>query len=455
MGKFGTPFGQAGIRVLLGLENDAHYGFNNYIFDMGGGKWTVVYRKAANHAATNGAEVWAFDTFDKGLTRENERVIYSDPTCDTRNFVCRKMANGRLGIIASRRTAALAYLAPVFIYSDNGGIGDANGRWDFNIIPAPASGWGVNFHGSMTDFPASVGGDDVNGFLAYSYGHTGGHIDACYTTTNGNSWAWKTQAAVKPASVPSLTEMACARVGTQDKWIMLVRPSGEIDDPAIVFTTTDPLTMGAGISAGIGIAGNPPQVVYDPRDNRLWYMAFARRDRGWKRAAQKGLENVFLVACADADTLYAAGGSMAALGLDWEIGCYLPDWASGYGHPVLTDGEMFMPFVCGEQYPDHGYSKLCLIGGFPMSGLDAVNIAWMMQWQGNSERITVRDEVEIGFGTTPPTQRGFLTLQTDSIRPGMSFQTFTTSARVAARFTNNAGIAGQITMSGSTVTYGT
>lgn len=450
MSKYGTPFGQAGIRVLLGLENDAHYGFNNHIFDLGGGKWTIVYRKAANHEATNGAEVWAFDTFDKGLTRENERVIYSDPTCDTRNFVCRKMANGRLGIIATRRTAALAYLAPVFIYSDDDGE-----TWDFNIISAPSSGWVVNFHGSMIDFPASVGGDDVNGFIAYSYGHTGGHIDACYTTDNGNSWTWKTQAAVKPASVPSLTEMACERVGTQDKWIMLVRPTGNIDDPAIVFTTTDPLNMGAGISAGVGMAGNPPQVLYDDVTNKFWYTCFTRRDRGWKRGAQKGIENVFLVACADADALYAAGGSMATLGLDWEIACYLPDWGSGYIHPVKIDGSWYGCFVCGEQYPDHGYSKLCLIGDFPMSGIDAANMAWMMQWQGNAESITVRREVEVGFGTTPPTHHGFLTVATDSVTPGLVVQTFTTGGRAVARFVNPTGIAGQIVMSSSTVSYGT
>lgn len=453
MSKYGTPFGQAGIRVLLGLENDAHYGFNNFIFDLGSGKWTIVYRKASNHTVVNGSEICAFDTFDKGLTRENERVIYRDPTSDTRNFVARKMGNGRLGIIATRRYASpsLAYLAPVFIYSDDGGA-----EWQSRLIAPPAPGWGVNFHGSMIDFPASVGGDDVNGFIAYSYGHTGGHIDACYTTNNGDDWSWRTQAALKPSTVPSLTETACERVGTQDKWIMLVRPSGDVDDPAIVFTSTDPLNLGSGAADGLGIAGNPPQVIYDPRDNRFWYMAFARGDRGWKRGSSGiGHEDVFLVAAADADELYGAGGRMASLGLDWEIACRLPRWASGYGHPVLIDGEMFMPFVCGEQYPDHGYSKLCLIGELRMSGIDVANMAWMMQWQGHAERIKVRDEVEIGFGLTPPTQRGFLTLQTDNSTPGMLFQTFTTGTRVAARFMSNFTVGGEIKITGGNVSYGT
>jgi hypothetical protein len=156
--------------------------------------------------------------------------------------------------------------------------------------------------------------------------------------------------------------------------------------------------LGGGISAGVGIAANPPQVLSDAETNKFWFTSFARRDRGWKRETGKRLENVFLVACADADALYAAGGSMAALWLEWEIACYLPDWASGYIRPISIDGSWYATFVCGEQYPDDNYSKLCLIGDFAISSIDTANMAWMMQWQGNAERITVRQEVQIGFG---------------------------------------------------------
>lgn len=444
-----TPFGKAGIRVLLGLENDAHYGFNSGILDAGNGKWVIPYRKASNHGLVNGAEFRAVDSYDKGETLVNDRLIYTNPDVDTRCSVARVMANGRLGILATRRAAAGNYGHPIFMYSDDGGV-----TWGFVSIAPPLVGHGINFHGSIIDFPASVGGDDENGFIAYSYGASSGNIDALWTKDNGATWSWSMNVATKGPH-PSLTEAAVSRVGTQDKWIMLVRPSGVIDAPGAAFVSDDPRSFPTMASAGVGLVGNPPQTLYDDETGLFWYTAFARRTRGWKRGVHLGMENVFLVAAADGDALYAAGGDMSALGLNWQIACYMPDWASGYLHPYKIDGKWWGTFVCGEDFPDHNYSKLCLIGDFIQTGLDHANIAWMFQWSAVGSRATYRKEVEIGFGVVEPTQRGFLTLATDSATPGISIQTFTTSARVMTRFTNSAGIAGQIVTSGGTVSYGT
>lgn len=449
MTRLTTPFGKAGLRVLIGLENDAHYGFNSGILDAGDGKWVIPYRRGPNHAVSNGSEFRAVDSYDNGETLVNDRLIYKNPNVDTRCSVSRVMANGRLGILATRRAGAGHYGHSIFMYSDDAGV-----TWDFVSIPPPLVSHGINFHGNMIDFPASVGGDDVNGFIAYSYGSTSGNVDALSTIDNGATWTWTLSVAAK-GHHPSLTEAAVSRVGTQNKWIMLVRPTGVIDANGAAFVSDNPLSFPTLSSAGVGLAGNPPQTLYDDETGLFWYTSFARRDRGWKRGAQVGIENVFLVAAADGDDLYAAGGDMSTLGLDWQIACYLPDWASGYLHPYKIDGKWWGTFVCGEDYPDHRYSKLCLIGDFIPTGLDNANIAWMFQWSAVGSRATYRKEVEIGFGVTPPTVRGFLTLATDNATPGISIQTFTTSSRIMIKLTNSAGTGGNVSLSGGDASYGT
>lgn len=359
-----TPFGLAGMRVLKGLENDAHYGFNSGILDAGGGKWVIVYRKASNHGVVNGSQIRACDSYDKGQTVENDRLLFTDASYDTRNFVARVMASGRLGIIACRRAAGtLVYTSSVFIYSDDDGV-----TWSNASVTSPGAGWGVNFHGSMIDHPT-----DPEGFIAYSYGHTGGHIDALVTTDNGATWSWTTQVASPSGSVTALSELAVSRVGTQNKWIMFCRVSGQTE--AVAFASSNPLNFPTQVNTGLYLAGNPPQTIYDPATSKFWYVGFARRERPIT-VGSGSVENGMVVASADGDALYAAGGSMTGLGA-WDILSYMPDWGSGYIHPYLIDGKWYGSFVCGEQYPEHNYSRLCMIGDFIATGADNNNFAGM------------------------------------------------------------------------------
>lgn len=358
------PFGKAGIRVLKGLENDAHYGFNNAILDAGGGKWIVVYRKASNHGVVNGSEIRAFDTYDDGESIENDRLLFTDASYDTRNFVARVMANGRLGILACRRAeSTLAYTSSIFIYSDDAGV-----TWSTASISSPGAGWGVNFHGSMIDHPS-----DADGFIAYSYGHTGGHVDAMVTTDNGATWSWTTQVASPSGSVTALSEPAPVRIGSQSKWILLCRTSGQ--NNAVTFASANPLDFTTQTDSGLYLGGNPPQVFYDPTDGQVWYVAFARRGRG-VTIGTGIVESAMLVAAADGDALYAAAGAMTAVG-DWQVFAYLPDWSSGYMHPFYIEGKWWATLVCGEDYPDQEFSRLCLLGDFISSGAEEANIAGM------------------------------------------------------------------------------
>lgn len=355
-----SPFGRAGMKVLKGLENDAHYGFNNAILDAGNGKWVVVYRKAPNHAVTNGSEIRAFDTYDQGETIENERLIFTDPSYDTRNFVARVMADGRFGIIAARRASGtLNYTSSVFIYSD-----DFGGTWSSTAVSSPSAGWGVNFHGSMIDHPS-----DADGFIAYSYGHTGGHIDALVTTNNGASWSWTTQVASPSGGFTALSECAPVRVGTQNKWLLLCRTAGN----AVSFASSNPLSFGVLNDTGLPLAGNPPQAFFDEGSNKVWYVGFVRRGRGVVLSGNM-VESAMLLASANGDALFSAGGVMTSLGR-WNVHAYLPDWSTGYIHPFFIDGRWWATFVCGEDYPNHNFSRLCLLGDFIASGSDTANLA--------------------------------------------------------------------------------
>lgn len=447
----GSPFGLANFRLLLGEREDAHYGFNNAILDAGNGKWIFVYRKASNHTVVNGSEIRAFDSYDKGATRVNDRLIFSNAAYDTRNFVCRVMANGRLGILASRREAepSLTYLAGIFIYSDDGGV-----TWSTADLPIASPGYPVNFHGQMLDYPASVGGNDTTGFIAYSYGSDGnGNIDALYTTNNGASWTWQQNVAQKVAPVTALVEPCVARVGTQNKWLMYARVSGQ--DNAVVFTSTDLLNWSVQADSGLHLEGNPPQTLYDPATNKIWFMAFARKDRGiYSTPSSVGLESYMVIAGADADALWSANGNFSTLGIGWSYFSAIPNWASGYIFPSRIDGRWYATFVAGEDYENHNYSKLFLIGDFLTTGADMLSVARQLVRNAEMDRAFAQ-RLQVGFGVTPPTQPGFITANVSSSIPGIVTEVFSASSRQAAAFRNPNGVVGAITVSGTTTTYGT
>lgn len=445
-----TPFGQMGMRMLLGEKDDAHYGFNSGIFPITDDHWVIVYRKASHHTVVNGSEIRAVDTFDRGATLENDRKIYTYAAADTRNFVTRVMANGRLGIIASRREEApsLAYIDPVFIYSDDDGA-----TWSSQIVTANTPGQGVNFHGNWIDYPASVGGDDDQGFIAYSYGSVEGSVAALVTTDNGTTWSWVMDVAT---SALTITEVSCSRLGVQDKWILFARPAGAIGDPGRAWVSTDPLSFGTDNSAGVEMARNPPLTIYDDDTGLFWYMGFARRDRGLgKTTGSAGAEDVLLMVSADANALYAAGGDMSALGKDWSVVASIPDWASGYMFPRKIAGKWYATFVCGEEYPGHSYSRLCMVGDFVPSNRDVVNFANLFARNPVGDDATFRNSITVGFEGVAPTADAFVNVAVASDRSGIRTEVFSTSTRTHVSINNANGEVGSISAAGSASSFNT
>ena len=366
-----TPFGKANIKTIIG-HNDAHYGFNNGIVEVGtndASKWVVVFRKGNDHGLVNNSQIWAADSYDHGQTWYNERIVYQTANYDTRNFVVAKMASNRIGILASRRDESAAYTDAVFIYSDDAGV-----SWSSLVITSPIPAMAVNFHGAMLSYPTAAGGNDTNGFIAYSYARST-VVDAYSTTDNGATWT-VTQGVATPSGITSsLSEMAVARLGSENKWIMVLRNAdsgGGADSNAVVYKSTNLTTWTGPVDSGLLLRGNPPQLIYE--GGRFWLFAFSRRGR----SIVNGNTSHLLVASAPATALWNNGGSFSGLNEGWRVVTQVPDWASGYMHAYKIAGKWIASFVCQEQ-PALGTSgpkrnQLCLIGDFenPTVGLNEV-----------------------------------------------------------------------------------
>lgn len=348
-----TPFGKTNIKVLQS-SMDGHYGFNSAILETDTpGKLVVIYRYGSDHGLSLGAGVYAADTYDMGQTLENHRIIYRNDSYDTRNFVAAKM-NGRIGVIAARIGSGAVYTDPIFIYNDS----DGEGSWSTVTITAPSVGYGISFHGGIYQWPTSAGGDDDDGFVAYAYGSGSNDIDLVKTTNNGASWTI-VQSVVQDTASFSLSEMAVARVGTEDKWIMVMRTG---QDNAAVALSTNLTTWSGPYDSGMYFDSNPPQLIYF--EDNMWFIGFSRKDR----EIVDGMSSHIVYCKANASQLYSAGGDFSSLGAEWTSLSPVPNWASGYLFPSFINDKWWATFVCGEQ--DTGgasgpkSSMLCLIGDF-------------------------------------------------------------------------------------------
>ena len=326
------PFKKSSIKLIKnGI--DGHYGFNSGIFETDTeGKWVIVYRKAREHTREEGASIFAVDTYDNGQTFTNERLIFRDPSYDTRNFVTAKM-NGRLGIIAARIDNSGVYSRAKFIYSDDDGV-----TWSNSDMPQGVGAvdtYHTNFHGNVVSYPTSVGGSDANGFVAYSY--TSGSIDALYTTDNGANWTWAFDVV---AGALTLTEMAVVRIGTQDKWVMMCRTTG---DEMATSISANPISGWSTVAdGGLDIKNNPVSALYE--DGEVWVYGMSRKGT----AIDANYPSHLMYTRVDGDTLYANSGNFATSGNTWSPLTSMPTWFNGYMFPVKIQGKWYSTITCGE-----------------------------------------------------------------------------------------------------------
>jgi hypothetical protein len=320
------PLRNISVNPML-IDYDRHYGLNTALFPRTDGGLTVVTRQGPRHVGDVDAQIIAWETYDKGLSRANMRVVYDGPSTDDRNFAAAPMGT-RFGIIALRTGTT-----PMFLYSDDQGV-----TWPtvaLTLDPGLPGGFAASPHGKIMRWPAAAGGNDTTGWVVYFYGSD--VIAYATTVNNGTTWSAITQC-INGAGL-SPTEMAVSRVGTQNKWIMVVRKE-VLGSNAMVSTSTNMTTWTALSASGINLSENPPYLVQD--DDAVWL--FASNRKGAEITGVAG--NTVVVAKLDADAFYTSAGA-SGFG-SWRVIAQLSDWGTGYMDFVQHNGEWIATINAGE-----------------------------------------------------------------------------------------------------------
>lgn len=367
-GRRKNPFGLTGMRMIRD-DYTSHLGFNSCILDASNGKWVFVYRESTYHGVTDGALIVAEDSYDQGVTRVNRRTIFTDPAYDTRNFVPFHGANGRIGIIASRRTltGGDSYGPGVFIYSDDDGE-----TWPTVAIPIIEAGHGYNFNGAVLPMPASIGGNDTLGFMTYSY--EGGQTDRVYTLDNGAAWTVNHDICPVDARFTSNSESVQWCVGP-NKYVMVMRTAEASGPPYYYcgYKSTDGLAWTGPydttlVMNAVGSQGNPPAQINEPdADGTIHLIGFSRGGR----EIILGLRDWMLSASVNGEDLFDADLDFSALGVDWQPITPLPSWAAASMQTTKINGKWFGTLNVGEDYWDHTTSGIAMVGDFSPSTADS------------------------------------------------------------------------------------
>lgn len=440
------PFGRAGIRVLRGEKYDAHYGLPSSVIHYPSGKSVFIYRRAAGHAITDGAEVRAADSYDGGATLVNDRLIYSNPAHDARPDAGRIFANGKSGFMVNRQDEGTVHFSPLLIHSD-----DEFETWTEQTITL-SSPYTFSSTGGIIDFPASQGGHDTEGFIAFGFAAAGVY-SAISTSDN---WATYT---VHPniatlgtpsggTAVTALSEWGGARIGNQDKWIFYLRSqdSGGWRQEAACYVTTNLLSWGAPVRSNLNLGGNPPCCFFDEETNQFHFIGFGRGGRPIDQ-----FEHHMLIASADGDELWAANGNWAALPtpVSWRVVTPLPNWSTGYMAPVKIGDKWTATFAAGEPGSAGGdRSVLLMIGDFVPSMTDVFKL--MESFNTNA----IFKYLRAGFAAAVnPPAGAYIDAAVDSANAGFQSYNGGTTSRQHYRVVNANGYIGGIDGAGSATSF--
>lgn len=168
-------------------------------------------------------------------------------------------------------------------------------------------------------------------------------------------------------TISSISETYAFRVGNQDKWIFFSRiNAGGWRAMMTVWVTTDPFNWGSPLDAGVNLFGNPPGGLYDAATNKWHMLNFGRGGRGID-----GFDHHILHIEVDADDLYNAGGSFAALLKKYNVLAAVPSWATGYIAPIKVGSSWMATFTAGEPGSSGGDTSVAmLIGDFIPTSAD-------------------------------------------------------------------------------------
>ena len=313
-------------------------GLNVALFPRPSGGAYLVWRESTTHAVQNGTRLKIAWTNDGGRTLDGVpapavektlKTLYQTNTADTRNFAA-GIINGRFVIVTTRREEPQSlqnYQDPLSIYSD-----DEGENWSTVPISGLSSNI-INFHSKVYPWPA--GGAD--GAIVFDY--RSGGIGALTSTNKGSTWTDQGVVVSTSGTFPSLSETSVAQIGSENKWVMVIRTSSSGN--FAVSTSDDLTTWTSAVDSGVLLKGNPPELLY--ADGKLFFVTFSRRNQ----SILSGYENALLVAEADADAVYSSGGTGGWSG--WKVVSQLGFWPTGYISTAQIRGRWYALMTASEE----------------------------------------------------------------------------------------------------------
>lgn len=355
------PLANPTIHAKTILAGEGKYrGLSTAAFNRAGSsRVVVVYREALGHAPENNVPIYCGITDDMGdrfglstTDGVTSKIIVQQSNADIRNWASGVMGNNRFGILASRYDVdSSAYLSPLFLYSDDDGS-----TWNTSNVPFTSTTW--DSHSRIYPFPSIVGGHDTLGWIAYAYTTSHG-ICAMKTIDNGASWTEVLNCVLPTSMDPlseatSLSEMSVARIGTENKWVMVIRTNQE----AAVSTSTNMTTWtSAKLIQSTTIAklmANPPELTYE--DGKLWLWSFSRR--GGKEIYPEYANALMVSEGVPSDVFSSSGVSGWK---QWNVVSNLPFWPSGYMNMFKVRNRQFALCTTGEDTAGSSTSRQCVM----------------------------------------------------------------------------------------------
>lgn len=385
-------FGQTGVKFLAQGDASTHCGWGSCI-EFASGKVVFIYRRAANHAIGSSATMWAKDSYDGGKTWINHRQILSSDVHDLRPDPLCLMGNNRAGTFINRSTSTSgAFYSPYFLSTDDEGV-----SWQTVVVPTN-SPYTFQSTGGLIDYPASVGGHDTLGFIAYGF-LSGGGLDALTTKDNGVTWQAVHEVAVPSGEVTALSEWSGVRLGNTDRWVFTTRSRvGSAWNPKmIVWVTNNPLNWGTWHASGLGLNGNPPAMIYDDGNDTVTFLAPSRSSR----VITGYLENALLECTVPADIVYTTNGNVGAV-YPYRTTAVFPEWFTSYLAPTKIRGRWVTALTCAE-YGGAEAVQL-LVGDFTTTAGELTYLV-QLQMQNNSHirKIDTLNNLELSqIGTGYP-----------------------------------------------------
>jgi hypothetical protein len=343
-------------------------GLNVAIFIKSDNNMVFVWREAITHAIQEGSRLKTAWTDDGGRTLNpypngsnpfpppsvysSLQTIYTTPTADTRNFASNTII-GRFLLVAVRveePQSSPTYQDPLVVYSDDEGL-----TWSNTTITGLTNKT-INFHGKL--YPWSGGGAD--GVVLFYY--ASGGVGALTSSDKGANWT--DLGIVVPTTVefPTLTEMSVTQIGSQNKWVMVIRTS--TNQNFAVSTSNNLTTWTSAVNSGVLLGRNPPELAY--ADGKLWMIAVSRRNL----TILPGYDNALLIAEGNPELIYSSGGINGWSG--WKVVSQLGFWPTGYLSTAQVRGRWYALMTASEEAAGSTVSRTSFLA---MISSDLVDVA--------------------------------------------------------------------------------